>query len=61
MKQRNHIKNDSKKLSSTLNEIKITKPTDIDNYFNNVFIGKIRKCRHAIPATNADTTHLIKL
>ena len=35
----------------------ITKPTDIANYFNDFFIGKISKLRHDMPATNADTTH----
>ena len=70
----NYIKNDSKKLWSTLNEILgkkansapsfiesggsfITKPTDIANYFNDFVIGKIRKHRHDMPATNDDTTH----
>ena len=35
----------------------ITKPTDIANYFKVCLIGKIRKLRHDMPATNADTTH----
>ena len=35
----------------------ITKPTDIANYFNNFFSGKISKLRHYMPATNADITH----
>ena len=35
----------------------ITKPTDIANYLNYFFIGKISKHRDAMPATNADTTH----
>ena len=34
----------------------ITKPTDIANYFNDFFIGKMSKLRHDMPATNADTT-----
>ena len=35
----------------------ITKVTDIANYFNVFFIGKISKFREDMPATNADTTH----
>ena len=35
----------------------ITKPTDITNYFNYFFIGKISKLRDDMQATNADTTH----
>ena len=35
----------------------ITKPTDIANYFNEFFIGKISKFRYEMPATNTDTTH----
>ena len=35
----------------------ITKPTDVSNYFNDFFIGKMSKCRHDMPATNTDTTH----
>jgi hypothetical protein len=35
----------------------ITKPTDIAKYFNYFFIGKIRKLRNGMPATNADNTH----
>ena len=35
----------------------ITKPTDIANYFNDLFIGKISKLRDDMPATNADTIH----
>ena len=71
----NYIKNYSKKLWSTLNDILgwgwgelffsfieldgsfITKSTDIANYFNDLFIGKISKLNHDMPATNADTTH----
>ena len=33
------------------------KPTDIANYLNDFFIGKISKLRDDMPATNADTTH----
>ena len=36
---------------------KALKTTDIVNYFNDFFIGKIRKLRDDMPATNADTTH----
>ena len=58
----NDIKNDSKKANSTPSFVEsegsfITKPTDIANYFNYFFIGKIGKLRHDMPATNADTTH----
>ena len=35
----------------------ITKPTDIANYFNYLFNGKISKLRDDMTATNADTTH----
>ena len=35
----------------------ITKPTDIANYFNDFFIGKISKLRDGMPAINADITH----
>ena len=35
----------------------ITKPTDIANYMNDFFIGKISKLRLDMPATNVDTTH----
>ena len=35
----------------------ITKPTDIANYFNYFFIGKISKLRDDMPATNSDTIH----
>ena len=35
----------------------ITKPTDISNYFNDFFIGKISIFRLDMPATNADTAH----
>ena len=51
-----------KKANSALSLIEsdgsfITKPTDIANYFNDFFIGKISKLRDDMPATNADTTH----
>lgn len=35
----------------------ITKPTDIPNYFNYFFIGKISKFRHGMPTTNSEPTH----
>ena len=35
----------------------ITKSTDIANYFNYFFIGKINKLRDDMQATNTDTTH----
>ena len=35
----------------------ITKPTDIANYFNDFFMGKISKLRDDMQATNAATTH----
>jgi hypothetical protein len=34
----------------------ITKPTDIENYFNDFCIGKISKRMDDMPATNAGTT-----
>ena len=68
----NSIKNVSKKLWSTLNLILgrntnlapfiesdgsfITKPTDIANYFNEYFIGKISKRRHDMPTTKSEPT-----
>jgi hypothetical protein len=56
-KKIHYIKNDSKKLWSTLNYILDKKtnsfwtksPTDIANYFNTFFIGKISKFRHDMP------------
>ena len=65
----NYTKNDRKKLWSTLNYILgnviviesdgsfITRPTDIANYFNYFFIGKISKLRDDMQATNSDTTY----
>ena len=35
----------------------ITKPTDVANHLNYFFIGKIRKLRDDMSATNTDTTH----
>ena len=34
----------------------ITKPTDIANYLNDFFIGKISKLRHDMPTTNSVPT-----
>ena len=34
----------------------ITKPKDIGNYFNYLFIGKSSKLKHDMPATNANPT-----
>ena len=38
----------------------IENPTDIANYFNYFFIGKISKLRYDMPATNADTTQVYR-
>ena len=74
----NNIKNESKTLCSTLNDILreianlapsgiqsdgsfITKPTDVANYFNYFFIGKISKLRDDKPATPHIQVYLTKL
>ena len=70
MKQTKYIWNDSKKLNDILCKTAnsapsfiesdgsfITKPTDIDNKYNDFCIGMISKLRHDMPTTNSEPTH----